>query len=147
MRGAARDHHSHTPLSHTSRPAEARRSACGAWVREQVSSVSTREPACASRSWAVANAGRTRPFFRPGLTWRLTAGSGYSGNDAGPRGLRTPSSPTGIGTLAATLVLADDDADLRAIYAPLLRAAGHTVHEAADGHEALALVRAHRPAL
>src|SRR5436305_11791044 len=50
-------------------------------------------------------------------------------------------------TVAATLVLADDDDDLRAVYAPCLRAAGYTVHEAADGREALDLVREHRPAL
>jgi CheY-like chemotaxis protein len=49
--------------------------------------------------------------------------------------------------VAATLILADDDADLRAVYAPWLRAAGHTVHEAADGREAIELVRTHRPAL
>jgi CheY-like chemotaxis protein len=49
--------------------------------------------------------------------------------------------------MSATVVLADDDADLRAVYVPCLRAAGYTVHEAVDGREALALVRAHRPAL
>lgn len=47
----------------------------------------------------------------------------------------------------ATIVLADDSAELRAIYAPLLRLQGHTVHEAADGEEALAVVRAQRPDL
>jgi CheY-like chemotaxis protein len=49
--------------------------------------------------------------------------------------------------MSATLVLADDDADLRAVYVPCLRAAGHTVFEAADGRQALALVRAQRPSL
>jgi CheY-like chemotaxis protein len=49
--------------------------------------------------------------------------------------------------MPAILVLADDDADLRAVYAPCLRTFGYTVHEAADGHEALALVHSQAPAL
>lgn len=44
-----------------------------------------------------------------------------------------------------TIVLAEDDADLRAIYAESLRREGHQVWEACDGAEALNLVRAHRP--
>jgi DNA-binding response OmpR family regulator len=47
----------------------------------------------------------------------------------------------------ATIVLAEDDADLRALYAEWLRRAGHRVWEAADGAEAVAHVRAHRPDL
>ena len=47
----------------------------------------------------------------------------------------------------ASIVLADDDEDLRAIYAPCLRAAGHTVWEASGGLEALVMVRKHRPTL
>ncbi len=47
----------------------------------------------------------------------------------------------------ASIVLADDDEDLRAIYAPCLRSAGHTVWEAPGGREALELVRRHRPNL
>ncbi len=47
----------------------------------------------------------------------------------------------------ASIVLADDDEDLRAVYATCLRNAGHAVREAAGGSEALALVREHRPAL
>ena len=35
--------------------------------------------------------------------------------------------------MAATIVLAEDDSDLRAIYAQCLRRAGHVVWEAADG--------------
>jgi DNA-binding response OmpR family regulator len=50
-------------------------------------------------------------------------------------------------TVAATIVLADDDADLRGIYAQSLREAGHVVYEAGDGGQALALVRAHAPEL
>lgn len=46
-----------------------------------------------------------------------------------------------------SIVLADDDDDLRAIYAPLLRSEGHTVWEASGGTEAVALVREHRPRL
>jgi two-component system cell cycle response regulator len=47
----------------------------------------------------------------------------------------------------ATIVLADDDDDLRAVYMTGLKMAGHEVHEASDGHGALALVRARRPDL
>ena len=47
----------------------------------------------------------------------------------------------------ASIVLADDDEDLRAVFAPCLRAAGHTVWEAAGGSEAIELVRTHRPGL
>ena len=47
----------------------------------------------------------------------------------------------------ASIVLADDDEDLRAIYAPSLRAAGHSVREAPGGLEALEAVREHRPTL
>ena len=49
--------------------------------------------------------------------------------------------------VAATIVLAEDDSDQRAIYAQCLRRAGHVVWEAADGAQALDLVRAHAPAL
>jgi DNA-binding response OmpR family regulator len=51
------------------------------------------------------------------------------------------------GKATATIVLAEDDADLRGLYADCLRRAGHEVLEAADGAEALALVRAHAPQL
>ena len=47
----------------------------------------------------------------------------------------------------ASIVLADDDEDLRAVYAPFLRSAGHTVWEASGGNDALELVREHRPGL
>jgi DNA-binding response OmpR family regulator len=46
-----------------------------------------------------------------------------------------------------SIVLADDDEDLRSIYAPLLRSAGHIVREASGGSDALELVREHRPGL
>lgn len=49
--------------------------------------------------------------------------------------------------LNATIVLAEDDGDLRAVYATFLRAAGYTVHEAGHGREALELVRSQHPAL
>jgi DNA-binding response OmpR family regulator len=51
------------------------------------------------------------------------------------------------GKAAATIVLAEDDADLRGLYADCLRRAGHEVLEASDGAEALSLVRAHAPQL
>ncbi len=46
-----------------------------------------------------------------------------------------------------TIVLAEDEADLRALYAECLRREGHRVLEACDGGEAVALVRAHAPGL
>jgi len=49
--------------------------------------------------------------------------------------------------VSATIVLAQDDSDLRAIYALCLREAGHVVWEAADGAQALAMVRARAPEL
>jgi DNA-binding response OmpR family regulator len=51
------------------------------------------------------------------------------------------------GKLTATIVLAEDEAGLRACLAECLRREGHTVWEACDGGEALNLVRAHAPAL
>ncbi|MFI5457109.1 MAG: PleD family two-component system response regulator [Isosphaerales bacterium] len=51
------------------------------------------------------------------------------------------------GTVSATIVLAEVDADLRTLHAESLRGAGHAVWEAADGAEALSLVRAHAPGL
>lgn len=47
----------------------------------------------------------------------------------------------------ATILLADDSDDLRGAYAASLRAAGHTVLEAAEGRKALELVRQYRPDL
>lgn len=49
--------------------------------------------------------------------------------------------------VGATIVLAEDESDLRALYAESLRRSGHTVWEAADGAEAASLVRAHTPDL
>jgi CheY-like chemotaxis protein len=49
--------------------------------------------------------------------------------------------------LASSIVVADDDHDLRSVYATSLRRDGHVVWEAADGGEALRLVRAHSPDL
>lgn len=47
----------------------------------------------------------------------------------------------------ATILLADDNADLRAVYAPLLRAKGYEVVEAADGRQAIDAARQLRPDL
>jgi DNA-binding response OmpR family regulator len=47
--------------------------------------------------------------------------------------------------VTATILLAEDDASLRALYAGCLRRDGHVVVEAADGGEALSLVRSHAP--
>lgn len=49
--------------------------------------------------------------------------------------------------MGATIVLADDEADLRTIYATCLRDAGFEVWEAANGREALTMVATHRPTL
>jgi len=49
--------------------------------------------------------------------------------------------------VGATIVLADDDDDLRAVYAAWLRQLGYTVIEAADGDAAVALVRTAQPDL
>jgi len=49
--------------------------------------------------------------------------------------------------VGAIIVLADDEPDLRSIYAACLRNEGYEVWEASDGREALDLVEAHRPAL
>ena len=47
----------------------------------------------------------------------------------------------------ASLVLADDDEDLRDVYGCALAAAGHQILHARDGREALDMVRAKRPSL
>ena len=49
--------------------------------------------------------------------------------------------------MGAVIVLADDDLDLRTIYASVLRADGYEVVEACDGTETIALAIEHRPAL
>jgi DNA-binding response OmpR family regulator len=49
--------------------------------------------------------------------------------------------------VGAVIVLADDDPDLRTIYAAVLRSEGHEVCEACDGTEAVAQVLEHRPTL
>jgi DNA-binding response OmpR family regulator len=45
-----------------------------------------------------------------------------------------------IAKVSTTIVLAEDDADLRTLYAECLRSEGHVVLEACDGGEAIALV-------
>jgi DNA-binding response OmpR family regulator len=49
--------------------------------------------------------------------------------------------------MGAVIVLADDEPDLRTIYATCLRDAGHEVWEASDGAEAVALIAKARPVL
>jgi DNA-binding response OmpR family regulator len=51
------------------------------------------------------------------------------------------------GKVTTTIVLAEDESDLRALLAECLRRDGHVVWEASDGGQALSLVRAHAPAL
>jgi CheY-like chemotaxis protein len=50
-------------------------------------------------------------------------------------------------TVPATIVLANTSTDLRSNYVQCLRRSGYDVWEAADGAQALALVRAHMPEL
>jgi DNA-binding response OmpR family regulator len=47
--------------------------------------------------------------------------------------------------MPTTIVLADDEDDLRAVYVPFLRAQGHTVWEASRGEDAVSMVLEHRP--
>lgn len=47
----------------------------------------------------------------------------------------------------AVILLADDSDDLRAVYAQVLKARGHTVLEAADGREAVDLAQGQGPEL
>ena len=49
--------------------------------------------------------------------------------------------------MATTIVLADDDDDIRTLYATLLRADGHQVWDTAKGEDVLSLIRDHRPRL
>jgi CheY-like chemotaxis protein len=49
--------------------------------------------------------------------------------------------------VVGSIVLAEDERDVRSLYAACLRGAGHVVWEAVDGQEALALVLRHQPAL
>lgn len=58
-----------------------------------------------------------------------------------------PASTNQAGPLTTTILVAEDDGDLRSLYARCLRKAGHVVWEAADGGEVLRLVRAHSPEL
>lgn len=51
------------------------------------------------------------------------------------------------GKVIATIVLAEDEGDLRGLLAECLRREGHVVWEASDGGEAVRLVRAHTPSL
>jgi CheY-like chemotaxis protein len=50
-------------------------------------------------------------------------------------------------SVGVKIVLAEDDAQLRALYAETLRRAGHVVWEAADGGEAITQVRTKGPEL
>jgi DNA-binding response OmpR family regulator len=49
--------------------------------------------------------------------------------------------------VSSIIVLADDEPDLRSIYAVSLRKEGYDVLEASDGREAIDLIECHRPAL
>jgi DNA-binding response OmpR family regulator len=51
------------------------------------------------------------------------------------------------GSVSSSILIADDDADVRRLIAGLLERAGHGVVEASDGREALKLLYARRPCL
>lgn len=51
------------------------------------------------------------------------------------------------GMSMATILLADDNPDLRSLYAPLLRSQGHVVHEVENGREAIVEAQKLRPDL
>lgn len=51
------------------------------------------------------------------------------------------------GGVMATILLADDDEAIRAVYRACLQTAGHQVIEAADGRQALEAFRSQRPEL
>jgi CheY-like chemotaxis protein len=67
--------------------------------------------------------------------------------DRGTSGLGCSLDAGVIAIVGATIVLADDEPDLRAVYSACLRDAGYEVWEASDGREAVALVVDRRPAL
>lgn len=56
-----------------------------------------------------------------------------------------PAAPAAVPTL--TVVVADDDPNIRRLVAEILREEGYRVLTAADGHQTLALIRARAPAL
>ncbi|HEX8537705.1 MAG TPA: ATP-binding protein, partial [Cystobacter sp.] len=64
-----------------------------------------------------------------------------------PEGALAGAAPVGRHTSRERLVLADDNADMRAYVRRLLTDAGYSVEATADGIEALAAVRTFRPAL
>ena len=84
---------------------------------------------------------------KAGDVWRSGGGAGILNSVAEGRGAGRKAGSVMGGIAMASIVLADDDEDLRALYAPCLRGAGHTVWEAPGGLEALGLVRKHRPDL
>src|SRR5205814_93347 len=95
------------------------------------------------------------PFSRSAaVVLNLGSTSGGAGRSPVSWGIKEAARRRPLGDLGrtgdivmASIVLADDDEDLRAIYGPFLRSAGHTVWEATGGLEALELVRKHRPGL
>jgi CheY-like chemotaxis protein len=103
----------------------------------------------AGEASVLARAGRRRPLGRISRQdWRRRAVRDILGIVKEAARRRSPRSRSRRGVIAmASIVLADDDEDLRAIYAPFLRSSGHTVREASGGFEALELVREHRPTL
>ncbi len=67
----------------------------------------------------------------------------------GPAAFEEPASQSVIGYLGGvrSILIADDKSENRNVLARLLEPLGFVVHQAADGHEALAAAREHRPDL
>ena len=94
------------------------------------------------------------------LAWPTPPNSGYARGSSFPSSVRNGTVASSIlwydtmqsfgdipGKVTTTIVLAEDDADLRALLAECLRRDGHVVWEASDGGEAVSLVRQHVPGL
>ncbi|WP_343699183.1 ATP-binding protein [Caulobacter sp.] len=98
-----------------------------------------------STSSAAAAPERARAFVDEALGW-LPEALGAPVQDSLVAGQAPPVPGQTPADLPAVL-LADDNADLRAYISRLLEAQGYAVHAVADGHAALAAARAARPQL
>ncbi|MCZ7436912.1 SpoIIE family protein phosphatase [Micromonospora sp. WMMC241] len=98
---------------------------------------------------APAGAGRApvaaEPFVQEALRWLPTdPAAEVVPDDPAPADGPTPALP---GQVAARVLVADDNADMREYLTRLLRSAGHRVHTVADGQAALEAARTHTPDL
>ncbi|WP_209668497.1 SpoIIE family protein phosphatase [Amycolatopsis magusensis] len=96
-------------------------------------------PADAPSPPAVA-AGTVDPYVQEALRWLPGAKTGSEPLVVGASNAAGPKAP-------ATVLVADDNADMREYLTRLLAGAGYQVHAVADGEEALAAMRTHVPDL